>query len=83
MPNITGSINTTGQTSQWSDISTTIAFEGAIEPIYRKQNNIPNASDTDNNVAGFSFDASRSNTTYGNSTTVTPLSESCLFYIRY
>ena len=29
------------------------------------------------------FDASDSNPIYGNSETVTPLSESCLIYIRY
>ena len=29
------------------------------------------------------FDASDSNPIYGNSETVTPLSESCRFYIRY
>lgn len=29
------------------------------------------------------FDASLSNTIYGSSDTVTPLSESCKFYIRY
>ena len=34
--------------------------------------------------AALYFDASRSNNLiYGNSTTVTPLSESTLFYIRY
>ena len=32
---------------------------------------------------GISFDASRSNTTYGNSTTVTPLSLSTKFFIKY
>lgn len=36
-----------------------------------------------NKQHGFSFDASRSNPIYGSSSTVTPLSESCRFYIRY
>ena len=31
----------------------------------------------------FSFDASLSSPIYGSSSTVTPLSESCRFYIRY
>ena len=33
--------------------------------------------------SGFNFDASRSNTTYGKSTTVTPLSLSTKFFIKY
>ena len=32
---------------------------------------------------GAAMDASRCSTIYGNSSTVTPLSESCRFYIRY
>ena len=36
-----------------------------------------------NKQHGFSFDASRSSSIYGNSETVTPLSESCLICIHY
>lgn len=73
LPNITGGFNGFG------DEGTRGAFISKRE------------SDTAYRVSGGSaqwkndvtFNASLSNTTYGSSTTVTPLSESCLFYIRY
>ena len=73
LPNITGKCGFLGLTSY--DV-----IGGAFTKTNTSATGAFTAGDTKSVGA---FDASRSNTTYGNSTTVTPLSESCLFYIRY
>ena len=42
-----------------------------------------NAGVASSATVGVQFNASLSNNIYGNSQTVTPLSEQCLFYIKY
>ena len=73
LPNITGSSPTYNTIS--NETSGCIWINREWTNSYAGRNN--------NWTSGFGFDASRSSTIYGNSGTVTPLSESCLFYIRY
>ena len=73
MPNITGQCGFLGLTS-YDTIS------GAFTKIETSATGAFTAGDTKSVGA---FDASRSNTTYGNSTTVTPLSLSTKFFIKY
>ena len=73
LPNITGTLcNGKGEATICS---------GA----FTRTDGAPNASAAIVNYAGsiFTLDASRSSTVYGNSTTVTPLSESTLLCVKY
>lgn len=56
---------------------------GAFSALYYAKGRIAKSSENNYGQYYVHFDASGSNSTYGSSTTVTPLSESCLICIRY
>lgn len=85
LPNITGSVynSSTGAGDQFSDIAT-VSSLGALSDIRSTvgRYGITNGTTTYTNMwDGISFDASNSNATYGNSSTVQPQTIKVLYYI--
>ena len=82
LPNIAGTIKSTSGGNQFSDItSSTITYSGAIVPVYGSSYNMENRA-ANTLLMGFTFDASKSNAIYGNSTTVQPPSYLVRYYIK-
>ena len=82
LPNITGSLNSKSGGNQFSDVtSAEIVYNGALLPIWGSSYNIENRYEF-NQVQGFTFDASKSNSIYGASTTVQPASYLVRYYIK-
>ena len=77
MPNITATYGTGMQTDVGQTCSGAIEFEQQVGSTFAGNG----ASQYYKN--GFNFYASRCSSVYGSSNTVTPISESCLFIIRY
>ena len=78
LPNITGSTSfdaVAGPIVTGTGITSGAIYKGTARSATLSLYSVPGSD--------LAFDASRSNTTYGSSTTVTPLSESCLLYIHY
>lgn len=84
LPNITGNISpNTYDDSTWLNISP--SYTGALKP---RNTNIKTAKLTNyetisNNNGGISFDASRSSSIYGKSSTVQPPALTMRYYIKY
>ena len=74
MPNITGKIGT------WT--RNYVVVEGAFYSAYTTGEGSGSGGNGGSNMMHL-FSASSSNAIYGSSATVTPLSESCRFYIKY
>ena len=84
LPNITGTLGDTGTTNWVKGFANSKVASGAFEAgIVQNKKEFTTFSDTTDNCSGFSFNASRSSSIYGSSSTVTPLSESTLLCIRY
>ena len=75
LPNITGNFRPYGESS--------VTVNGAFYVISSTEPGWGTSSGIDNDNALFDFDASRSNSIYGNSTTVQPPSVSMLYIIKY
>ena len=79
LPNITGSLKSTNAYNQLTDMEEwSVSCGGAFSPYYASSYEIRNRS-SDTMLMGFDFDASKSNSIYGASTTVQPAS----YLVRY
>ena len=82
LPNITGSLKSTNAYNQFSDMEEwSVSCGGAFSPYYASSYEIRNRS-SDTMLMGFDFDASKSNSIYGASTTVQPASYLVRYYIK-
>lgn len=88
LPNIEGSIGNDasgGSNDQFltDSTSSTINTSGALTVTsYKTRTSIGNGTDSFNSPSGFDFDASRSNSIYGNSETVQPPALTMLYIIK-
>lgn len=80
LPNITGNIGRDSTISMYATSATNGAFKVKDAGSYKGINGSTNLSNFGVNA---SFDASRSNPIYGSSVTVTPLSKSTLYILKY
>lgn len=80
MPNITGTLKTIGSGSVGLYLqNSTGVFSNPNDAVSGQLSSMQGGTTCRN----ANFDASLSSPIYGSSSTVTPLSESCKFYIRY
>ena len=83
LPNITGSFKSTEGGNQFTDMEkSATTYSGALVGTFGGTYNIVNSSPTGTYLVGFSFDASKSNSIYGASTTVQPASYLVRYYIK-
>ena len=84
MPNITGVLGDINATTWRKGFANSTLSSGAFfTGVIQNKNGFASNSDSEQQNSGFGFDASRSNSIYGSSNTVTPLSLSCKFLISY
>lgn len=84
LPNITGSINKTQSgLSLMNGEKTSIKIDRALSAIFGNYIIPGTTGATGNNITGITFNASKSNSIYGNSTTVQPKSMTVKYYICY
>lgn len=57
--------------------------DGAFSSVYYASGHIARSSDNNYGQYYVNFDASKSNALYGKSSTVTPLSRKCKYFIKY
>ena len=80
LPNIQGSINPNNQNA-WQGYF--MNPYGAFRVSGTQRGTFDAGYASSGRYCGFDFDASRSSSTYGKSTTVTPLSRACIFCIKF
>ena len=83
LPNITGYLKSTDGANQFSDMERyATSYSGALVGYFKGTYNIINSSPSGTYLVGFDFDASKSNSIYGASTTVQPASYLVRYYIK-